>query len=71
MHIVLAWMVEGGRKTSTNYKSHYETSFAHFFTLMNYAGAVHMATPDHDSITADIIWTKTFSVLKLLQKAER
>lgn len=48
-------MVEGGRRTSTIYESHFETSFAHFFTLMNYAGAAHTATPDHDALTAPII----------------
>lgn len=71
VHIVLAWMDRGGRKTSPKYKSHFEPSLPHFFTLMNNAGAVHMATPDRDSIAAPIIWTKTFSVLKPLQKAEQ
>lgn len=37
--------------------------------LMNYAGTIHMTTPDHDSIIAPVIWTKTFSVSNLLQKA--
>lgn len=37
--------------------------------LMNYAETIHMATPDHDSIIAPVIWTKTFSVSNLLQKA--
>lgn len=59
-------------KTSPDDKSHFQTLFLfslHLRRLMNNAGAVHIATPDHDSIIAPVIWTKTFSVSNLLQGA--
>ena len=71
---ILCWtggeIIEVFWNTSPDYKSHFQTPFCLFLhELMNYAGTIHMATPDHDSIIAPVISTKTFFVSNLLQRA--
>lgn len=70
VHIVLDWVNSGGfERPLLTTRVIFRPLLLLLHELMNYAGAIHIATPDHDSIIAPVIWTKTFSVSNLLQKA--